>query len=77
MTGSFNENPLLNTILYECEFEDGLTKEYMANMITSNIYEESDADGHSSLLLYHIVDHKRSSDAISMEDKYFVTKTGT
>ena len=75
--GSFNENPLLNTILYECEFEDGLTKEYTANMIASNIYEESDADGHSSLLLYHIVDHKRSGDAISMEDKYFVTKTGT
>ena len=74
---SFNENPLLNTILYECEFEDGTTKEYTANMIASNIYEESDVDGHSSLFLYHIIDHKRSGDAISMEDKYFVTKSGT
>ena len=42
--GIFNENPLLNTILYECEFEDGLMKEYTANMIASNIYEESNAD---------------------------------
>ena len=30
--GSFNENPLLNTLLYDCELEDGLTKEYTANM---------------------------------------------
>ena len=25
LIGTFNENPLLNTLLYECEFEDGTT----------------------------------------------------
>ena len=67
------KNPLLNTIMYECEFGDGTTKAYAANTINANIYMESDTDGHSGLLLYHIVDHKKSGDATLMEDKYFVT----
>ena len=77
MIGTFNENPLLNTLLYECEFNDGTTKEYAANTIASNIFLESDADGFSNSLLYHIVDHKCSGEAIRMADKYITTKTGT
>ena len=37
MICTFNENPLLNTLLYECEFNDGTTKEYAANTIASNM----------------------------------------
>ncbi len=77
MIGTFHESPFLNTLLYECEFDDGTTREYSANMIASNILMESDADGFSSSLLYHIVDHKHSGEAITMADKYFVTKTAT
>ena len=77
LIGTFHENPLLNTLLYECEFDDGTTREYSANMIASNIFLESDADGFSSFLLYHIVDHKCSGEATTMANKYFVTKTGT
>ena len=77
VVGGYNENPFLNTIMYEYEFGDGTTKAYATNTIATNIYMESDADGHSSLLLYHIVDHKKSGNATSMEDKYFVTATGT
>jgi hypothetical protein len=46
-------------------------------MIAPKKNQESDADGFLSLFLYHIIDHKRSGKAILMEDKYFVTKTGT
>jgi hypothetical protein len=67
----------MNTLLYECKFDDGTTREYAANMIASNIFMELDADVFSSSLLYHIVDHKHSGEAIIMADKYFVTKTGT
>ena len=64
-------------LLYECEFDDGTTREYAANTIASNIFMESDADSFSSTLLFHIVDHKRSGEATTMADKYFVTKTST
>jgi hypothetical protein len=75
--GTFNKNPLLNTILYEYEFGDGTTKEYAANTIASNIYMELDANGFLSLFLYQLIDHKQSGKAFSMADKYFVTKSGT
>ena len=75
--GNWNENPILNTLVYECEFDDGTIKEYAANVIASNIYEEGDADGFSTSLMSKIVDHKSSGEAITMENKYFITRTGT
>jgi hypothetical protein len=77
LIGTFHENPLLNALLYECEFDDDTTREYATNTIASNIFMESDADSFSSSLLYHIVDHKRSGEATTMADKCFLTKTGT
>ena len=77
MIGEWNANPILNTLVYECEFNDGTIKEYAANTIASNIYEEGDADGFSSALLHQIVDHKASGEAIKMIDKYHTTRTGT
>ncbi len=77
LVGTFNDNPLLNTLLYDCKFDDGMTRAYSANTIASNIFLESDADGYSSSLLYEIVDHKSSGEATKMADKYLLTKTGT
>ena len=77
MIGTFNENPLLNTLLNECELNDGTMKEYAANTIASNIFMESDANGFSSSLLYHIVDHECSGEAIRMAGKYITMTTGT
>ena len=76
VVGEWNTNPILNTLVYECEFDDGTIKEYSANVIASNIYEEGDADGFSSALLHQIVDHKSSGEAIKIEDKYYKTRTG-
>ena len=63
--------------MYECEFDDGKIKEYAANVIASNIYEEGDADGFFSSSLHQIIDHKSSGEAIKLEDKYTTTRTGT
>jgi hypothetical protein len=75
--GLWDSNPILNTLVYECEFNDGTIKEYSANVIASNIYEEGDADGFSSSMLYQIIDHKSSGEAVKLEDKYITTRTGT
>jgi hypothetical protein len=75
--GAWNANPILNTLVYECEFNDGTVKEYAANTIASNIYEEGDANGFLSALLHTIVDHKSSGEAVKMTDKYYHTKNGT
>ena len=67
----------MNSLLYEYKFDDGTVKECAANTIASNIFIESDAVGFLSLILYHIVDHKSSGEAVKMADKYFLTSTGT
>jgi hypothetical protein len=69
LVGTFNDNPLLNTLLYDCKFDDGMTQAYSANTIATNIFMESDADSYSSSLLYEIVDHKSSGEATKMDDK--------
>ena len=74
---SWGSNPILNTLVYECEFDDGTIKEYSANVIAFNIYEEGDADGFSSSILYQIIDHKSSGEAVKLEYKYITTRTGT
>jgi hypothetical protein len=75
--GAWNANPILNTLVYECEFNDGTVKEYAENTTASNIYEEGDANGFLSALLHTIVDHKSSVEAVKMTDKYYHTKNGT
>jgi hypothetical protein len=77
LVGTFNDNPLLNTLLYDCKFNDRMTQAYSANTTASNIFMELDADGYSSSLLYEIIDHKSSGEATKMVDKYLLTKTGT
>jgi hypothetical protein len=77
LIGEYNENPLLYSLLYKCEFDDGTVKEYAANTIASNIFIESDEDGFLPSILYHIVDHKSSGEAVKMADKYFLTSNGT
>ncbi len=63
--------------MYECEFNDGTIKDYSANVIASNLYEEGDADGFSSSMLHQIIDHNSSGEAVKLEDKYITTRTGT
>jgi hypothetical protein len=70
-------NLVLNTLRYMCKFPDGTVKEFAANMIALNIFEESDADGHTNTLLYKIVDHKSLGEAVKMVDKYIASRNGT
>ena len=43
--GTYNENPMIDTMKYEVEFQDGTIKEYAANVIADNIYAQVDHEG--------------------------------
>jgi hypothetical protein len=58
-TGTYDSNPLLNTLVYEVEFEDGDIVEYSANVIAENILTQVDSEGFSETMLEGIIDHKR------------------
>ena len=77
VTGTSDNNPYLNSIIYDVEFPDGQVKEYAANIITENMLTQVDSDGMSTTLMEAIVDHLRDDEnALQHHDKYVQTKNG-
>jgi hypothetical protein len=57
IVGTHNENPLMNTLVYDVEFPDGEVREYSANILAENMYAQDDADGHTHTMLDSIIDY--------------------
>ena len=74
--GMHDDNPMLNTLVYDVEFPGGTIKEYAANVIAENLYSQVDTDGRSYMLLDAIIDYKKNENAVSKADKYVTTKSG-
>ena len=74
--GTYDPNPLLNTLLYDVEFTDGTLKQYSANIIAENMYSQVDEEGYSKTILESIVDYKKDGHAITKENMYVYTKSG-
>ena len=76
VTGQFHQNPMLNSIIYDVEFPNGAVREYGANIIAENMYSTLDEHGHQQQIMDGILDHSKDDTAVSMEDKYLITKSG-
>ena len=57
VTGAYDNNPFLNSIIYDVEFPGGQVKEYAFNIIAENMLTQVDSDGMSTTLMEAIVDH--------------------
>ena len=57
LIGTKDDNPVLDTRVYEIEFDDGNYVEYSANVLLENLYQQIDDDGYSHQMLSSIVDH--------------------
>ena len=77
VAGKYDDNPYLNSIMYEVELADGRIKEYGANIIAENMLTQVDSDGFSLALMEGIIDYKRDDlVAIPKTDKYIMTARG-
>ena len=74
--GNYNDDPILNTIIYNVELPDGAVKQYSANMIAENMYAQVDSEGNKYDLLEEIIDFKKDGHALRKGDEYVVTKRG-
>ena len=72
--GNHHENPLLNSIIYDVEFQDGRVREYGANIIAEAMYSTIDPNGHRSCKLDCIFNHQ--SDKRAATDNYVTAKSG-
>ena len=76
MIGKSSGNPLLDTSVYEVEFEDGSVERYHANIIAEHIYSKVDQDGYGRTLLDEIIDHKVDGNAVPRSEGFVRTRNG-
>ena len=75
--GTANNNPILDTRMYEVEFADGHKQAFSANVIAENMFATVDEEGHRHLLLDQIIDYRRSSEAVHKDDAFITNSSGT
>ena len=63
IVGGYDDNPLLNTMVYDVEFPDGEIREYAANVIAENILSQVDENGYTTTMLDSILDYKKDGSA--------------
>jgi hypothetical protein len=75
--GTYSDNPIMNSIVYEVEFPDGELNEYAANILAENMLSQVDHEGHNIMLMKDIIDYKRDEAmAVPIEDKNLTTRSG-
>jgi hypothetical protein len=62
--GTRNDDPRLDTRMYEVVMDDGAVAEYTANMIAENLYSQVDEEGKRYLVFKEIVDHQCDRNAV-------------
>ena len=74
--GIFDENPVLNSLVYDVEFPDGAIKHYAVSVIAENVLSQVDSSGFYIQALYKIVLHRKLGNAVSMRDAYVTANRG-
>ena len=64
LVGTYSDNPILNTLMYDVDFPDGATKPYAANMIDDNIHNSMDLDGHQYRPFGEILNYCKTANAV-------------
>ena len=75
--GTANENPILDSCMYEVEYQDGTRASLVANYIAENLFTQVDQEGNRHVLLDEIVDYRVNSRKVKLQDAFITTGTGT
>jgi hypothetical protein len=74
--GKGDNNPVMDTRLYEVEYSDGTLKEIQGNIIAQNMLSQVDSEGHNYVLIDEISDHKSDGHAIIKADGMITGRNG-
>jgi len=77
LIGIANNNPLMDSRLYEIEFLDGTMEAVSANVIAENILSQVVDEGHLQMLLDEIIDHLTTGEQIKKGSEYVEMTNGT
>lgn len=62
--GIANDNPILNTRMFEVEFLDSSTVAMLVNSITENLLVQVDSDGYWQMILDKVIDSRAIKAAV-------------
>ena len=71
-----NDNPILDTRVYEVEYVDGHKASLTANAITQNMFAQVDDEGNRHAFFDEIIDHRCTALAHKQADAFIVTSSG-
>jgi hypothetical protein len=74
--GKANDNPILDTRLYEVEHLDGHKAALSANAIAKSLMAQADSEGHRELLMEEIMGHRTDGNEVRESDAFVVSKNG-
>ena len=70
MIGTPDNNPYMNTVLYEIKFDDGTSKAYGANIIAKNMWRSVNNEGYQEDSLHSVVDIRFKTNAVNVSFMY-------
>jgi len=77
VVGKYHEDPILNSIVYDVEFPDGQVREYAANTIAENMWDQVDDEGFSKTMMKSIVSYRKDPKlAVPKDQQYVSTRRG-
>ena len=74
--GRSNNNPILDTRMYEVEYQDGHKTSLAANAIAENMFAQVDDEGNRHVLFEAIVDHQTDGTEVKQQDAFLTTRNG-
>ena len=75
--GTADQNPLLDTRMYEMEFVDGEKASLSGNYIAENLFAQVDDEGNRHVLMKEIINYRTNGTELKQQDAFVTTKTGT
>ena len=75
--GTADDNPILDTKMYEVEYLDGERKSLSANHIAENLFAQGDDEGNRQVLMKEIIDYRMNGQEVKHQDAFITTRTGT
>ena len=74
--GTANENPILDSRMYEVEYQDGTKASLVANYIAENLFVQVDQEGNRHVLLDELIDYRVNGREVKLQDAFIMTGTG-
>ena len=75
--GTAHDNPILDSRMYEVEYQDGHKSAMAANAIAQNLFAQVDAEGNRHVLFDEIIDHRTDGKEVKQQDAFLTTRSGT